>query len=269
MAGAVSRASLAEVFDRFNAVVGQADLATLGDDLLNVLHLLDREHGLRRALSDPARAGEDKAQLVHTLLEGKVGPVASGLAEDVVRLRWSKSGELTDAIEQLAVAALAAQAESAGQLDELEDELFRFAKVVEGDPQLRNALAGQQLPVERKRELVASLLEGKVSAATLTLVSEVVSYPRGRSLERGLAEYGKFVAARRNRLVALVRTAVNLSEAQRTRLAAALGAAYGHDVHLNIELDPSVLGGLAVQIGDEAIDGTIAGRLDDVRRRIA
>ncbi|MEO5873523.1 MAG: F0F1 ATP synthase subunit delta [Streptosporangiaceae bacterium] len=268
MAGAVSRASLAEVNDRFNAVVGQADLATLGDDLLSVLHLFDREHGLRRVLSDPSRAGEDKAQLVHSLLEGKVGPVASGLAEDVVRLRWSKSGELTDAIEQLAVSAQAARAESAGQLDELEDELFRFAKIVESDAQLRNALAGQQ-PVERRQGLVASLLEGKVSAATLALVSEVVGYPRGRSLERGLAEYGKFVAALRNRRVALVRTAVNLTEAQRTRLAAALAAAYGHDVHLNIELDPSVLGGLAVQIGDEAIDGTIAGRLDDVRRRIA
>ncbi|WUI00988.1 F0F1 ATP synthase subunit delta [Spirillospora sp. NBC_00431] len=268
--GAVSRASLAEARERLESVLGSGDsgLAGLGGDLFAVLHLIDREHGLRRAVSDPARNGEDKAQLVRILLEGKVSPAALGLVADVVRLRWTKPSELSDAVEALAVTAEAARAEAEGRIDDLEDELFRFSRVIEGEAELRGALAGPGLPDDRKLGVVQALLDGKVTAATLTLVTELVLRPRGRSLESGLAEYGKLVAQRRQRLVALVRAPAELPEAQRTRLAAVLAAAYGHDVHLNIEIDPTVIGGLSIEIGDEIIDGTIAGRLDDVRRRL-
>jgi F-type H+-transporting ATPase subunit delta len=267
--GAVSRASLAEARERLEAVIPGADLSALGGDLFSVLRLIDREHGLRRAVSDPARDGSDKALLVQGLLEGKVSPAALELVADVVRLRWSKPSELSDAVETLAVTAEAARAEADGRIDDLEDELFRFSRVIEREPQLRGALAGPGLPADRKSGLLDALLEGKVTPATLTLVTELVLRPRGRSLEGGLAEYGKLVAQRRQRLVALVRSPVELTEAQRTRLAAVLATAYGHEVHLNIELDPSTIGGLSIQIGDEVIDGTIAGRLDDVRRRLA
>ncbi|QXJ21767.1 F0F1 ATP synthase subunit delta [Actinomadura graeca] len=267
--GAVSRASLAEARERFEAVVASgSDLAGLGGDLFAVLHLIDREHGLRRAVSDPARDGADKAQLVQILLEGKVSPAALGLVADIVRLRWSKPSELSDAVETLAVTAEAARAEADGRIDDLEDELFRFSRVIEGEVALRGALAAPGLPDERKLGLVGALLEGKVTPSALTLITELVLRPRGRSLEGGLAEYGRIVAQRRQRLVALVRSPVELSEEQRGRLAAVLAAAYGHEVHLNIELDPTAIGGLSIEIGDEIIDGTIAGRLDDVRRRL-
>ncbi|WP_433140984.1 F0F1 ATP synthase subunit delta [Actinomadura nitritigenes] len=268
--GAVSRASLAEARERLEAVISSAgpDLDGLGGDLFAVLHLIDREHGLRRAVSDPARDGADKAQLVRILLEGKVSPAALGLVADVVRMRWSTPSELSDAVEALAVTAESARAEAAGRLDDLEDELFRFSRVLESEIELRGALAGPGLPADRKAGLVEALLDGKVQPATLTLIRELVLRPRGRSLEGGLAEYGRIVAQRRQRLVALVRTPVALTDAQRTRLAAVLAAAYGHEVHLNIELDPTAIGGLSIEIGDEIIDGTIAGRLDDVRRRL-
>jgi F-type H+-transporting ATPase subunit delta len=269
MSGAISRASLAEARERLEAVIPSADLTTLGADLFSVLHLIDREHGLRRALSDPSRSGEDKTQLIRILLEGKIAEPAIELVAYVVRLRWRRASELTDAIERLAVAAEAARAETEGRLDDLEDELFRFSRIIEREPELRGALAGPGILGERKSSLIASLLEGKVTPSALRLITEVAIDPRGRSLERGLAEYERLVAERRSRLVALVRTAVALSEEQRLRLAAALSATYGHDVHLNIELDPTVMGGLSIQIGDEAIDGTIAGRLDDARRRLA
>jgi F-type H+-transporting ATPase subunit delta len=269
MSGAVSRASMAAAVERLDAVVSTADLGTLGGDLFGVLRLLDREHGLRRALSDPSRDGEDKAQLVQILLEGKLPAAALGLVADVVRLRWSRPSEFADAVERLAVAAEAARAEADGNIDDLEDELFRFARVVEGEPRLRTALSDPALPADRKQGLVGALLEGKATPSTLRLVAEVVADQRGRSLGGGLAEYGRLVADRRRRLVARVRTAATLSEEQRTRLTAALSAAYGHDVYLNIELDPEVLGGISVQVGDEIIDGTVAGRLDDVRRRLA
>jgi F-type H+-transporting ATPase subunit delta len=269
MSGAVSRASLAEARERLDAVVPTADLSTLGDDLFGVVRLLDREHGLRRALSDPSRDGEDKAQLIQILLEGKLPAVTLGLVADVVRLRWSRPSELADAVERLAVAAAAARAEADGTIDDLEDELFRFAGVVEGEPRLRAALSDPALPADRKQGLVAALLEGKATPSALRLVAEVVADSRGRSLGGGLAEYGRLVAERRRRLVAVVRIATPLTEEQRMRLAASLSAAYGHDVYLNIELDPEALGGISVQVGDEIIDGTVAGRLDDVRRRLA
>ncbi|MDL4775722.1 MULTISPECIES: F0F1 ATP synthase subunit delta [Thermomonosporaceae] len=271
--GAVSRASLAESKERLEAVLDRpgepAGLASLGTELFAVLNLVDREHGLRRAVSDPARDGADKARLFQGLLEGKVSQAALELVADVVRMRWSKPSELSDGVETLAVTAEAARAEADGRIDDLEDELFRFSRVVEGEPALRGALGGAGLPADRKQGVLNALLEDKVTPSTLVLVTELVLRPRGRSLEGGLAEYGKLVAQRRERLVALVRTPVELSEAQRTRLAAVLAAAYGHEVHLNIELDPGAVGGLSVQLGDEIIDGTIAGRLDEVRRRLA
>jgi F-type H+-transporting ATPase subunit delta len=269
MAGAVSRASLAEANERFDEVVAGTDASVLADDLFSVLHLLDREHGLRRTLADPSTFGQAKAQLLRSLLEGKVGEPAVDVAAEIVARKWSTSAEMTDAVERFAVIAQSIAAERSGQLDQLEDDLFRFTRVLAGEPELRAALSGPQVPEENKVALLRALLEGKAAPASVSLIIEAVTHPRGRSLEGELDGYAKLVAERRNRLVALVRTAVPLTGEQQTRLAAALGASYGRDVHLNIELDPSIIGGIAVQIGDEAIDGTIAGRLDGVRRRIA
>ncbi|REE98588.1 F0F1 ATP synthase subunit delta [Thermomonospora umbrina] len=267
--GAVARASLAEARERLEAVLPTADRDVLGADLFAVLHLVDREHRLRRAISDPSADPDAKAALVTGLLNGKVSSGALTVVQDVVRLRWTRSPQLSDTLEILAVTAEAARAEAAGVLDDLEDELFRFSRIVEAEPALRAALTDPALPADRKQAVLAALLEGRATPSLQRLIGELVLHSRGRSLEGGLAHVGRLVAQRRERLVALVRSAVDLTEQQRIRLAAVLATAYGHDVHLNIELDPTVLGGISIQIGDEVIDGTIAGRLDEVRRRLA
>jgi F-type H+-transporting ATPase subunit delta len=268
----VSRASLAEAKERLEAVLSSATsssaAATLGDELFAVLHLLDREHGLRRALSDPAQPGERKAEAVRDLLRAGLSADTLGLAEDVVRLRWGRSLDLADAVETLAVTALVASAETARRLDDLEDELFRFSRVLASQPDLRRALNDQAVAADRKTRLLSDLLEGKVTEATLRLVTENATHSRGRSLERGLELYGRIAAERRSRLIAVVRTSIELTEEQKTRLAAALSAQYDRDIHLNIEVDPTVVGGLSVQIGDEEIDGTIQRRLGEARRRL-
>jgi F-type H+-transporting ATPase subunit delta len=179
-----------------------------------------------------------------------------------------RSIDLTDALEQLAVIATVASTEAGGKLDDLEDELFRFARIVEAQPPLRGVLADHRVAPARKGTLLTELLEDKTTQATLRLIIEAATHPRGRSLERVLAEFGRIAAERRDRLVAVVHTAVDLNEQQRTRLAAALAAQYGRSVHLNIEVDPSVLGGMSIRVGDEEIDGTIVRRLAEVRRRI-
>jgi F-type H+-transporting ATPase subunit delta len=264
----VSRASLADAKDRLDGLLSTADPAALGDELFAVLHLLDREHGLRRALSDPAQPGDLKASAAHDLLRGGLAADTLGLVEDIVRLRWGRSIDLADAVETLAVTAQVAGAEAAGRLDDLEDELFRFGRVLAAQPDLRRALNDQAVSADRKVGLLSDLLRGKVTDATLLLVTENAVHPRGRSLERGLELYGRIAAERRSRLIAVVRTSVELTEQQKTRLTAALSAQYDRDIHLNIEVDPTVLGGLSVRIGDEEIDGTIQRRLADARRRL-
>ncbi|MQA94036.1 MAG: F0F1 ATP synthase subunit delta [Streptosporangiales bacterium] len=263
----VSRTSMAEVRERFDSV-SAGDPALLAGELFDVVDLFDREHLLRRALADPARPGEAKSAAVHAVLDGKVSTPTAEVAAAVVQARWARSGDLTDALESLAVYAEALAAEQAGELDELEDELFRFSRIVESEPRLRTALTDVGAPVERRVELVERLLDGKTSAFTRRLIGAVVARPRGRSLEAGLATYGRLVAERRQRLVALARVAGPLTEEQRERLVRVLTTAYGHEVHLNVEIDPTVVGGLSIQVGDEVIDGTIAGRLEEVRRRL-
>jgi F-type H+-transporting ATPase subunit delta len=172
-------------------------------------------------------------------------------------------------LERLGVVAAAAEAESQRRLDDVEDELFRFGRIIAANSDLRRALADAAAPEEGKRELLRNLLEGKVAPSSLRLITQLVVHPRGRSLEVGLEEVGQLVAQQRRRLVAVVRSAVELTEAQKQRLEAWLRTSYGRDVHLNVEVDKRVLGGFSVRIGDEIIDTTIVGRIEEVRRRLA
>jgi len=267
-----SRASLAELTGRLREELAGETARTaaeqVADGLFAVVHLLDREHTLRRALSDPAKPGAEKAAVAEALLTGKVPSEVTGLTAEAVRHRWSGPRDLPDALEETAVRALIIGADAVGQLDDLEDELFRFGRVVAAEPALRAALSDPALPRDRKRDLLAALLEGKATGWTLRLVTEAAQYPRGRSLEASLDEYGRLAAQQRERLVAVVRTATELNSAQRDRLAAALARMYGRDVHLNVVLDPGVIGGLSVHIADDVIDGTVAGRLETIRRRL-
>jgi len=267
----VSRASFAELSERLSAEhITSAPVATrLANELFAVVGLLDTEHGLRRALSDPGKPAAEKGAVAAALLHGKITGRAEALVVAAAEARWATAGDLSDAIEQLAVEAMVLAAEADDGLDELEDGLFRFGRVVAANPDLRAALADPSLPERGKRELLGTLLEGKVTAVTLGLISQMVAHPRGRPLIVALDLCADIAARRRQQLIAVVRTAVELSVSQRRRLAEALARSYGNDVHLDVVIDPSVVGGLSVQIGDELIDGTAARRLAAIRRKLA
>ncbi len=264
-----SRTALGVAVARFDEITRGLDagsLARLSDDLFAVLHVVDTEHILRRSLSDPSRPGSAKTEVAQVLFSGKVSAEALDIVSKLVAERWSRPGEMADGLENLAVLAEIARADADGTVDELEDELFRFGRIVESGPALRTALVDQAVPAERKVELVRGLLAGKATEATQRLIAEVVAHPRGRSPERAIAALGKAVSDRRRRLVAIVRSAVALDPQEKERLARALAGIYGHDVQVKAEVDPSVLGGMSVQVGDELVDGTIAGRLDRLDR---
>ena len=234
-----------------------------------MLRLLDQEHALRRALADPSKPANEKGAIVVALLHGKVTSATEELVAATARSRWASSADMTDAVEQLAAEAYAVAAEEAGQLDDLEDELFRFGRVVASEPELRAALGEAVLPDDRKRGLLGALLDGKVTPVALRLITEVSLHPRGRSLVPSLEMCTRIAAERRQRLIAVVRTSAALTPEQRRRLADALAGIYGHEVYVNIVIDPTVMGGMTIQVGDELIDASVASRLAAVRRRLA
>ena len=252
------------------AASGTAGLtATVGDELFSVLSLLDREHTLRRALSDPSKPADEKGAIVVALLHGKITPATEEIVAATVRARWASPSDMTDALERLAVETFAIVAEEDRQLDDLEDELFRFSRVVEGEPNLRAALGEPVLPADRKRDLLNALLGGKVTPVAMRLITEMSVHPRGRSVVASLETCTRIAAERRQRLIAVVRAATAPSAQQRRRLADALAAIYGHEVYINVIIDPAVVGGMTVHVGDELIDASVVSRLAAVRRKLA
>ncbi|MFD0772776.1 F0F1 ATP synthase subunit delta [Streptomonospora algeriensis] len=265
----ISRTSLEEVTQRLGTVLESADTAALGRELFEVVALLEREHTLRRWLADRANPAEAKSGLIGELLESQASPSTVMVVGDVVQARWSRQRDLVDAVERAAVFATIARAETEQRLTDLEDELFRFSRLLSGQPELRAALTDDSVPDVRKSAVVEELLADKADPATTSLVTQAVTHPRGRRLEDGLEYFGRLVAERAQRYVALVRTAVALSEDRQERLRTVLARIYGRPIHLNIDVDPSIMGGMSVRVGNEVIDGTVAGRLNDVRRRLA
>lgn len=245
------------------------DFATVGDELFAVVGLLTREPGLRRALADSSAEQGRRTALVRQLFENKLAAATVDLLDSVVSSRWSNPRELVDGIESLARTALLVGAERAGKLDTVEDELFRLGRIVAGDGELERLLSDPAAPVAGKLELVRSLIAAKVDPVTDKLTEALVAYPRGRRAVEGLEELADLAAKRRERSVAHVTSVVPLTEAQQDRLAATLQRIYSRPIALHIEVDSDLLGGLVIRVGDEVIDGSAAGRLDDLRRRLA
>ncbi|MFG3203052.1 F0F1 ATP synthase subunit delta [Streptomyces sp. NPDC048192] len=266
-----SREALAAARERLDALTDSTsvDATALADELAAVTALLDREAGLRRVLTDPAKSAEAKAGLVQRLFGSQVSGPAADLVAGMVRSRWSQPRDLVDALEQLADVADLTAAEKRGNLDEVEDELFRFGRIVSSSTDLRAALTDRAAAREAKTELLHRLLGGRAKPITERLVTRLVTAPRGRSLEAGLESLSKLAAERRDRVVAVVTSAVPLSDGQKQRLGAALAKLYGRRMHLNLDVDPEVIGGIRVQVGDEVINGSLADRLDDAARRMA
>jgi len=264
-----SRASYTGLRDQLGAVaVGPATSEQIGDQLFAVVRLLDSEHGLRRALADSGKPSAEKADVARRLLHGRVSEATEGLVADAAAAHWATAGDFADALEQLAIEALTMAAQYGGTLDDLEDDLFRFGRVVAGQTGLRAVLVGPTSP-DAKASLLSNLLSEKVSGPSLSLITQVLTHPRGRSPQAVLDLAAGIAARRREQLIAVVRVPRELSAAQRRRLLDTLTAAYGQGIHLNVVHDPAVIGGVSVQIGDELIDGTAASRLAEVRRKLA
>jgi F-type H+-transporting ATPase subunit delta len=263
-----SRASLVKLREQIDEVVGDADAATVSDELFSVVDLLDQQPALRRALTDPARSGADRRALAEALLSGKVSPAATEVTARATALGWARTRDLSDSIETAAVLVAVTDADRRGRLDSVEDQLFAFGGAVDESPSLASALSDPVAPTDAKVSLVGDLLDG-ADAVTVSLAKRAVQAPRAGTLSETVGDFARIAADLRRRLVATVRTAVELNDGQRDRLRSALGRQYGREIHLNVVVEPEVVGGMSVTVGDDLIDGTLRTRVTEAARLIA
>jgi len=258
------RKSLADLVSKQSAT----DAAQFSADLFTVLTVLSSSVGLRRALTDNSRDAASKADLISNLFGKNVTDAAKTLFSQAASLRWSNPAEIADAIENLAVESASAAADKSGELEKLENQLFDFARVLIANPEFRQALNTASDTDANKVSLLESVVNGKYSLPTINLLKRVVVLRRGRSIDATLATYSHYVSNSRNRLVAHVKTAIALTDSQTSSLIAALTKQMGREVHVNIEIDPKVLGGISIRYADDVIDGTVVNRLAEASRAL-
>ena len=269
MAG-VSTESLSKVEEVLEAHASLQPL-NLASELFAVVDVLDHNGTLRRAVTDSSRDAAARQGIANTVFGGKISSQAMAVLTNAVAQRWSDDTDLANALERAAVLAVTASAQSRGgvdALDEVLNELLTFVRTVDSNAQAQEALSDHQASKEAKKKLAVALGGPATTAEGVLLLERVGSNPRGLHAARAADEFAEIIVKRQNRYIARVTSAINLSQAQLERLGRALNAVYGRELKLDVSVDPAVLGGLRVQVGDEVIDGTVETRMSDLTRSI-
>jgi F-type H+-transporting ATPase subunit b/F-type H+-transporting ATPase subunit delta len=255
--------SLVAKFDEVSAGLGVDDLSTLADDLVSVAKLLAGESVLTRHLADPSNDPSPKVALLVRLLQGKVGAPALDVLKTAVSGRWSADSNLVDAVEHVARLALLVRAEREDQAAAVEEQLFRFGRILDAQPRLTTLLGDYKTPVAGRKKLLDGVLTSGagVSPVTAALLSQTVELLRGERADEAVVDLAELAVARRGEVVAHVGAAAQLSDAQRTRLTSVLTRIYGHPAAVQLQIDPELLGGLTIAVGDEIVDGALLTKL--------
>ena len=264
-----SRESLAALRTSLDARSGEPGFAAVAGDLLAVASVLGREKSLRQTLADSGQPVETRQGIVRQLFGGQISETSVAVLGDVVAARWSDDADLVEAVERLGAQAAFVGADRDGSLDRVEDELFRFGRAVDSSPELQMALTDPSLPADRKAALVQRLVGSQASPVTAQLLAHTAANLRGSQPAVAVQHLADLAAEQRRRVLAEVRSAVALTDEQSSRLAAALSTLQGRQVRLNVIVDPEVVGGIVVSVGDEVIDGSIASRLEQARRAVS
>lgn len=263
--GSATREALSSSRAALAALAGEVDLAT-SESLFSAGRTVGTSPQLLAALADPAASDSAKQTLITSVFGRTVTPNALRLLAVIGGSQWSSHDDVLAGIEDLGIRAAAV---SAAESVSIESELFAIGAAVSSDSELELALANKLGVDSAKLSLLDTLLTGKVSAQTLAIVRHLVLQPRGRRIGELLRHAAAVVADQSGAIVATVISAAPLASAQLDRLAAGLEARYGRRIVANQIIDPSILGGLRVQVGDDVIDGSIASRLNDLRLQLA
>ena len=274
MAG-VSSESLATALGALEAKLPTASLQ-LAKELFGILGMVDSSAGLRRALTDPSRSGDEKSTLVRQLVGGKVSADAAEIAGGLASSRWASARDIGDALETLAATVVISVAENKSAvsasgitgLEELENDLFSFNQAVASSHEVQRALSEPQASAAAKSALAEKLVPG-VSEEAKVLITQAVSQPRGIKPTRLVERFAELAAKRQQRWIATVSVTRPLSQTQLARLQAGLNNLYGRELKVNINVDPALIGGIRVQVGDEVLDASVLTRLGELQRQLA
>ena len=261
--GSATREALASAKTALAALASK-DALTAGTELFQAGRVIGSSAQLRTTLADPSAEPADKAAVVNALFSS-LGAPARTLLSSIAASRWSTPDDLLAGIEEIGIRAIANSAPGGS----IEAELFTFGTAVASDAGLELAVGSKLGSSESKSALVSSLLKGKASAQTLAIVDHLVQQPRGRRINELIRNAASLVADEADLAVATITTATPLSAEQLDRLRAGLAKNHGRDLKLNLVIDPAVLGGIRVQIGDDVIDGSVSTKITELRLRLA
>ncbi|MDR3069531.1 MAG: F0F1 ATP synthase subunit delta [Propionibacteriaceae bacterium] len=239
----------------------------LAQEIFGIAALLAAKPALRRALADSAAPEAARRRLAENLFASRVGSQAAAIVAQACAEQWDKPIDLVGSLESEGVRVAVRVAQAAGNLPVVEAELFSLKQTVAGDDGLRLALSDLSAAVQRRRQLVRDLVADKVNEVTLVLAEHAV-YGHNGSYEVRLEEGLRLAAEIQEREIAEVVAAAPLTPAEEQRLAAVLRAKVGRDISLQITIDPKLIGGIKIRIGDELIDGTVLGRLQAAREAL-
>ena len=261
-----SREAQAALVERFNAVAVSLNsdaLSTLSGDLGSVVALLQREPILARHLAEATGAAEAKKQLLQRLLADRICAPALDILDTAATVRWSKTGDFVNAVQHVARLALLARAEREQQADEVAEQLFRFSRLLDTQPGLSSLLSDYSRPAADRVSLLGDVLgrAAGVNPIASALLTQTVELLDGQRADDAVQELAQLAVAHRGEIVAQVSAAAELTDAQRSRLTQVLTRIYHVPVSVQLTVDPELLGGLSVSVGDEVIDGTLATRL--------
>jgi F-type H+-transporting ATPase subunit delta len=274
MAG-VSSVSLATALAELEAKLPTASLQ-LAKELFGILGMVDSSAGLRRALTDPSRNGDEKSALVRQLVGGKVSADAAEIAGGLASSRWATARDIGDALETLAATVVISVAENKSAvsasgisgLEELENDLFSFNQAVASNHEVQRALSEPQASAAAKATLAERLVPGASEEAKV-LITQAVTQPRGIRPTRLVERFAELAAKRQQRWIATVSVTRPLTATQLARLQAGLNALYGRELKVNVNVDPALIGGIRVQVGDEVLDASVVTRLGELQRQLA
>jgi len=264
-----SRESLLTLRASLEARKGDEGFASVSGDLLAVAGVLGDEKSLRQTLADSGQPVELRSGIATSLFEGKIAAPSFAVLDQVVSARWSNDVDMVDAVEQLGAQAAFIVAETDGTLDRVEDELFTFSRAVDESPDLQLALTDPSVSAASKGALVRDLVGGSASPTTTALLSYAAGHLRGRRPAAAVEELARLASEQRRQVLAEVRSAIALDTEQATRLATALTRLQGRRVRVNVIVDPDVVGGIVVRVGDDVIDGSVSARLEQARRALS
>ena len=245
------------------------DAWRIGNELFTITKVLDDSIQLERALTDPSRPVADKVAVLKELLGDNAHPMTMEIMTDLVSRRWSRARDIANAVEDFGVDAMMYYADATDATLQVSIELSELHSALLNLPVVRAKLYDYQATSEARVKLFREVFSGKtLNKVTMRLAEPATcNLRRRRYLETIQWLINKFSRHMGESMVT-VTTATPLKKEQIKRLVEVYSAKVGRQVHINSVVDPTVLGGMRIQVGDEVTDNTVVAQLQNLHRKV-